>query len=303
MPRRPRSARRCRTSSQSSSFAGSAGRRSLIKRVDQLFDRRFELLGHRRVPSAAAGRSFTRRMPRVPVASLLLVGSPLIRNREPGVWRSRPPRHRCPAPRRRRRAGRCRRSPLCAHALGRRDLRREDPFRVARSTAVQLAVTHRAREERRHAIEVRREHDVRSIDGREDIEPSPVDRLLDDQVAERCALPGKPAPGLRLAARSSNRCRSARARTRAPLPYPFFQGRSRARLLVAVLDDDGSGDRQAATPCRGRTGSAACRARRLPLGHDERLSRSGLDDGAVGHVVDGRRRGQDRARRPARRAS
>ena len=84
--------------------------------------------------------------------------------------------------------------------LGRRDLRRQDPLRIARAAAEQPAILDPARKERRHAIEVRGEHHLRIVDRREDVGAAALDRLLDDVVAERAQPPGEPAARLCLAA-------------------------------------------------------------------------------------------------------
>ena len=103
-------------------------------------------------------------MPRVPVASLLLVGSPLTRNRDPGATLLA--------------ATRAVAAPLFAddeqqadppfaggaEPFGGRDLRRENALGVAGAAAVQPAVAHGAREKRRDAVEVRGEDDRRRFD-------------------------------------------------------------------------------------------------------------------------------------------
>src|SRR5205823_1406563 len=70
------------------------------------------------------------------------------------------------------------------HALDGGHLRREDPFRIARTATEQTFITQVAREERRHAVEVRRQDDARVIEPGVDVEPSVRDGLALDGVAE-----------------------------------------------------------------------------------------------------------------------
>src|SRR5205823_4907009 len=87
-----------------------------------------------------------------------------------------------------------------AEAFDRRDLRGEDPFRVAGAAAVEPVAFDPARKKRRHAIEVRRQHHVGRRGRGEDVEARVVHRLGDDRVAEAAQKAGQPAAGLALAA-------------------------------------------------------------------------------------------------------
>ena len=171
------------------------------ERVDELLDRRLALLpGPTSAPPGPAAVSRTRRTPRVAVASRLSVGSPLIRNRQrlgivfaataPSLPRSSPTTNSRPT----------RRSPARSQPLGRRDLRRQNPLRIARATANEPAILDPARKERRHTIEVRGEHHRRIVDRREDVGAAALDRLLGDVVAERAQTLREPAARVRLAA-------------------------------------------------------------------------------------------------------
>ena len=170
-------------------------------------------------------RSRTRRLPRVAIASLLSVGSPLIRNCErralalatsaPSLPRSSPTTNNIPT----------RVSPRRAQPLDGSDLRRQDALGVARSPAVQAAVAHRAGNVRRDAIEVRREHDDRLVERRDDVAPAVPDRLFLDVVAERAQPRGEPVSGRLFLARGRIDVDRARARTRAT----FIAGLPRAR--------------------------------------------------------------------------
>ena len=93
-----------------------------------------------------------------------------------------------------------RRSPDGPQTFGRRDLRRQDALGIARAAADQPAVLDPAGKERRHAVEVRGEHDRRIVERREDVGAAALDRLLEDRVAERAQLPAEPLPRLGLAA-------------------------------------------------------------------------------------------------------
>jgi hypothetical protein len=77
-------------------------------------------------------------------------------------------------------------------ALRRRDLRREDALGVARAAPMQRPVAHVARKERRHAVEVRGQHDGGSIETREHVESSVRDRLALHLVAETLQPRGQP---------------------------------------------------------------------------------------------------------------
>src|SRR5688500_15403134 len=83
-----------------------------------------------------------------------------------------------------------------AEALGGRDLHGQDPFRVAGAASVQDAVCLAAREERRHAVVVRGEHDVRRLERGEDVEAVAGDRLLNDPVAEPAQPRRQPPAGV-----------------------------------------------------------------------------------------------------------
>ena len=94
-------------------------------------------------------------------------------------------------------------------AIGGRDLRREDPFRVAGAAPVQAVAFDPARKERGDAIEVRREGDRRRLiccatwaigTARavrcgigDDVEARVVDPLLDDRPAPAAQIVGQPA--------------------------------------------------------------------------------------------------------------
>ena len=185
------------------------------QRVEQLVDRGFTELGKRRMRGAAASAcSRTRRTPRVAAPSRLSVGSPLMRNRTPsGALLVRPRvRRRCRALRRRRTAARSRVSPARAQPLRRRHLRRENAFRVARAAAEDHAALLAARKERRDAVEVRGEDDLRRrIEPREDVEAAVGDRLFGDVVAALAQERGEPDARLPPRGRSWSRCRRARA--------------------------------------------------------------------------------------------
>ncbi len=64
----------------------------------------------------------------------------------------------------------------CPEPFGRRDLRGENPLRIACAPAIQHAVFNAAWEEWRHAIEVGREHHFRFADGGDDIDSGIRDR-------------------------------------------------------------------------------------------------------------------------------
>ena len=59
-----------------------------------------------------------------------------------------------------------------AQPLGGGDLRGENAFRIARAAPIELAVLDAAREERRHAVEVRREDDLRFANRGDDVDSS-----------------------------------------------------------------------------------------------------------------------------------
>ena len=153
--------------------------------VDELFDRRLALLRNRGVRRPASGgqphAEDATRSRREPTVGRLAV------DQEPATVGNRIRRRRTVA------------ASLLAddkqqpdtslprpsQPLSRRDLRRQDPFGVARAAANQPASLDTAREERGHAVEVRGEHHDRVIDGREDVGAAALDLLFEHVVAER----------------------------------------------------------------------------------------------------------------------
>ena len=137
-------------------------RPQLDQRVDQLVDRRLAELGKRRVRGAAAGaqpepedaarreaetvvgRLAVDQKPRAAIAAAVVrharaVAAALLADDE----------HQADA-----------RFAVAPQLLGRRDLRRENPFRVARAAAEQPVAFDAAGKERRHAVEMGGEHDA-----------------------------------------------------------------------------------------------------------------------------------------------
>ena len=111
-----------------------------------------------------------------------------------------------------------------AQPLGGGDLRGENALRIARAAAIEHAVLDAARKERRHAVEVRREHDLRLADRGDDVDPrlsgsgigdrvgQGIQRLLEDRIARLAKEIREPCSRPLLHSRSSIRCRSAVAR-------------------------------------------------------------------------------------------
>ena len=162
-------------------------------------------------------RSLTRSTPRVARPSRLSVGSPSTRNRQPlGAARSPPARRRCPRSSPTTNSSPTRVSPSRRSRVGRRDLRGENALRVARPAAVEATALDAARKERRHAVEVGREHDRRAGPAvARTLNRVVVDRLLGHREADgRADTATSQRAGLRLRGRSSNRCRRARASAR-----------------------------------------------------------------------------------------
>ena len=202
----------------------------------------------RRAPGRAQpdAQRAARREPQPVVGRLAVHEKPRCR------WRRDSPRarRRCRVPRRPRTAGR-RALALPPQDLGRRDLRRQDALRVARAAAVDPIALEPARKERRHAVEMRGEHDRRAARGRrDDVESGVVDRLLGDRQA-RARAGTAPASGpLRLAAgRRIDVDQPARQVDQIDAgvasPNPRLELRARVGPRVAVFHDDRRGQRQA----------------------------------------------------------
>ena len=89
---------------------------------------------------------------------------------------------------------------LAPQPLGGGHLRGENALRIARSAAVQTIALDAAREERRHAVEVRGQHDIhpgharRTAGGRDDVEPVAIDGLLGDRKAQLAQVPASHRP-------------------------------------------------------------------------------------------------------------
>ena len=96
-------------------------------------------------------------------------------------------------------------------AIDRGDLRGENALRVARAAAVEPIAVDAARKKRRHAIEVRGQHHRRATgartNGRDDVAPLAVHRLLGDLEPKLAQMLGEPPARFRLHVRLSNRCR------------------------------------------------------------------------------------------------
>ena len=187
--------------------------------------------------------SRTRSRPRVASPSRLSVGSPLtetgspsapaVRRRAPSLPRSSPTTNSRPT----------RVSPARAQAIGGRNLRGEDAFRVARAAPVRCdrprGGSGRTAARNRNGW-TRRPQAL--AERREDVEPRVVDGLLGDvksalaQVARRASGPP------RLRGRSSNRCRRARGsgRRRSTGDVPAM----RLSVAEAPLRRDGTGYRR-----------------------------------------------------------
>ena len=80
-------------------------------------------------------------------------------------------------------------------------LRGEDALGVARAAAVEPAVQDPAREERRHAVEVRREHHMRRLERGQHVEPAVRHGLLFDAITPGAEVRGQPPPAITLAPR------------------------------------------------------------------------------------------------------
>ena len=144
--------------------------------------------------------------------------------------------------------------------LGRRDLRGQNALGVARAAAVQPIAVDAAREKRRHAVEVRREHD------RPGGVRTGVAITLNRVVVHRLLVTANPSsrryagePAARFAFAAGRRIDvDERARERDVLPDPRFELRARVGPRVAVFDDDRRREREAPlrAPCRRVTARA-----------------------------------------------
>ncbi len=91
--------------------------------------------------------------------------------------------------------------PAGAKPLGRRELRRQDPFRVARSAAEQKSSFLPARKKRRHAVEVRGQDDTwRLVQLCKDVEAAGGNRLLHHPVPAITKKASQPGARFRFAA-------------------------------------------------------------------------------------------------------
>ena len=274
------------------------------QRVDQLVDRRLALLG--RAPNAprgptrgAAARSTPRVADPEPVVGRLAVDQ---KRAIRAASRSRSPRHRCRALRRRRTAAR--RAARRARAAARppRPARPGSPSRRTRRgrRAARLDV---ARKERRHAVEVRREHDRGRIERGEHVEPPAGDRLLDDGVAERPELAASHAPASASRPVVESMSMSAAQSDASKLDFIVLSSvgsaldidRSSSAVRASVrssryFDDDRRRDRQAPLAAAAARHRARARHDDRAFGNDQRPARTRLDDPTVRQIVDRRGR-------------
>ena len=174
-------------------------------------------------------------MPRVASPSRLSVGSPSTRNRHPfadvigglGAVASAllaDDEQQADA-----------RLAVAPQLLGRANLGGEDALRIARPAPIETVALDSAGKERRHAIEVGRQHDVDRSEGGEDVEASVVDRLRRDRVAEPAQVVDQPTPRLRFPA---GRRVDVDQGAQSGLPDPRLELRARVGPRVAVFHDD-----------------------------------------------------------------
>ncbi len=242
---------------------------------------------------ARCARSFSRRMPRVARPSRLSVGSPLIRNRQPSRRFVRDARavaaalladdeHQADA-----------RLAVAPQPIGRRHLRGQNPFRVARSAAVQTIALDAARKERRHAVEVRREHDG-GIGRRvaSTLKRVSSTRCSVTAESEAAQVVGEPAAGVAFpAGRRIDVDERARERYRihASSSVRVSVRESRYLTMTGVASErPHSGPLPAVTARAPGTTTA-------PSGTTSGRSAVRLDDLAAHEIVDRRRAGQHRA--------
>src|SRR6185436_9679435 len=85
-----------------------------------------------------------------------------------------------------------------AQPLGALNLRGQHALRIARAPAVQLAAFHTAQNERRNAVEVRGEDDLRWIEGGEDVRPPVAEFKFLDGPSQVTQVRRQPAAAVAL---------------------------------------------------------------------------------------------------------
>ncbi len=182
-----------------------------------------------------------------------------------------------------------------AQSLRRGHLRGQDPFGVARATSIQPIALDATGKERRHAVEVRGEHEPRFARRRDDVDPAVAERLLEDGVAALAQKRGDDRANFLLTAgRGIDVDQAPRQRDRIYRIHASSSVRVSVRssryLTITGVD-------RAKTPVAPRADRDRTRARHnhRSLRDYQWLPRLGPDDCAARQIVDRRRAGQHRA--------